>query len=144
MMNERTVRLVRWISARRLAALALVASASAVHTQPLRPVSVDDLMRVRTIMDAKIAPGGETVAYVVSTPSIEKNVQETALFVVPAAGGAPKRIAEDRQIFTPSLPAPRLRWTPDGRSVAFLGLAGVAATGLLLILLVMPETRRSE
>ena len=31
-----------------------------------------------------------------------------------------------------------------GSSVAFLGLAGVAATGLLLILLVMPETRRSE
>jgi predicted MFS family arabinose efflux permease len=29
-----------------------------------------------------------------------------------------------------------------GSSVAFLGLAGVAATGLLLILLIMPETRR--
>lgn len=29
-----------------------------------------------------------------------------------------------------------------GSSVAFLGLAGAAATGLLLILLVMPETRR--
>ena len=29
-----------------------------------------------------------------------------------------------------------------GGSVAFLGLAGVAATGLLLILLIMPETRR--
>ena len=30
-----------------------------------------------------------------------------------------------------------------GGSVAFLGLAGVAATGLLLILLIMPETRRT-
>lgn len=30
-----------------------------------------------------------------------------------------------------------------GSAVAFLGLAGVAATGLLLILLVMPETRRT-
>jgi MFS family permease len=30
-----------------------------------------------------------------------------------------------------------------GGSVAFLGLAGVAATGLLLILLIMPETRRA-
>jgi MFS family permease len=29
-----------------------------------------------------------------------------------------------------------------GGSVAFLGLAGVAATGLMLILLIMPETRR--
>ena len=30
-----------------------------------------------------------------------------------------------------------------GSSAAFLGLAGVAATGLLLILLIMPETRRT-
>jgi MFS family permease len=30
-----------------------------------------------------------------------------------------------------------------GSSVAFLGLAGVAATGLLLILLIMPETRKT-
>jgi predicted MFS family arabinose efflux permease len=30
-----------------------------------------------------------------------------------------------------------------GSSIAFLGLAGVAATGLLLILLVMPETRKA-
>ena len=30
-----------------------------------------------------------------------------------------------------------------GTNVAFMGLAGVAATGLLMILLVMPETRRS-
>jgi predicted MFS family arabinose efflux permease len=31
-----------------------------------------------------------------------------------------------------------------GGSIAFLGLAGVAAAGLVLILLVMPETRREE
>ena len=29
-----------------------------------------------------------------------------------------------------------------GNATAFIGLSGVAATGLLLILLVMPETRR--
>ena len=114
----------RLISSRRCAALAVVVLSLTVAAQPLRPVTVDDLMRVRTIVDAKIAPGGDTVAYVVSTPSVEKNVQETALFVVPAAGGTPTRLAEDRQIFTPALPAPRLRWTPDGRSVTFLGLAG--------------------
>ncbi|MES2194289.1 MAG: MFS transporter [Pseudomonadota bacterium] len=31
-----------------------------------------------------------------------------------------------------------------GTNIAFMGLAGVAATGLLMILLVMPETRRRE
>jgi dipeptidyl aminopeptidase/acylaminoacyl peptidase len=107
-----------------------------VEAQPTRGVTVDDLMRVRTIVDARISPTGDRVAYVVSTPSVEKNIQETALFVVPSAGGTAQRIAEDRQIFTPSLPAPRLRWAPDGRSITFLGLGGnrpqvfsVASTG---------------
>jgi predicted MFS family arabinose efflux permease len=30
-----------------------------------------------------------------------------------------------------------------GNATAFIGLSGVAATGLLLILFVMPETRRT-
>ena len=104
-------------------AIWMVAAAGAT-AQTLRPVTVDDLMRVRTIVDAKVSPSGDRVAYVVSTPSVEKNVQETALFVVSSEGGTPVRLAEDRQIFTPSLPAPRLRWTPDGRAITFLGLAG--------------------
>jgi dipeptidyl aminopeptidase/acylaminoacyl peptidase len=110
--------------ASRVIAAAAAVSALAVHAQPLRPVTVGDLMRVRTIVDAKIAPDGESIAYVVSTPSVEKNVHETALFVMPATGGTAIRLADERQIFTPALPAPRLRWTPDGRHVTFLALAG--------------------
>ena len=45
-------------------------------------------MRLRTIVDVKIAPDGNRVAYVVSTPSVERNATKPALFVVPAAGGA--------------------------------------------------------
>jgi dipeptidyl aminopeptidase/acylaminoacyl peptidase len=107
-----------------------------VSAQTARKVTVDDLMRLRTIVDVKISPDGERVAYVVSQPSVEKNVHETALFVIAATGGAATRIAVETQIFTPALPAPRLRWTPDSRRVSFLGLAGsrpqvhaVAGTG---------------
>jgi dipeptidyl aminopeptidase/acylaminoacyl peptidase len=105
-------------------AIPILAIAAVAPAQSRGPVTVEDLMRVRTIVDAKISPSGDRIAYVVSTPSLEKNTHETALFIVPAAGGTPLRIAEDRQIFTPSLPAPRLRWMPDGRAVSFLGLAG--------------------
>ena len=66
-------------------AIWMVAAAGAT-AQTLRPVTVDDLMRVRTIVDAKVSPSGDRVAYVVSTPSVEKNVQETALFVVSVRG----------------------------------------------------------
>lgn len=102
----------------------------------LRRVTVDDLMALRSIVDAEIAPGGDRVVYAISTPSVDRNAHDTALFVVPATGGPPVRIAEDARVFTPALPAPRLRWSPDGRTISFLGVAangpqvfGVASTG---------------
>jgi dipeptidyl aminopeptidase/acylaminoacyl peptidase len=85
-------------------------------------MTVDDLMRLRTIVDVKISPDGNRVAYVVSRPSVERNAHEPELFVVPAAGGTVTRLAADIRIFTPTLPAPRLRWTPDGTRVSFLAL----------------------
>src|SRR5262245_50714876 len=127
---------VPWASSVCACLATIVLIMPAAQAQSVRAVTVDDLMRVRTIVDAKISPSGDRIAYVVSTPSVEKNVQETALFVAPSGGGPAVRVAEDRQIFTPSLPAPRLRWAPDGRSITFLGLGGnrpqvfiVAATG---------------
>ncbi len=87
-----------------------------------RRITVDDLMRLRTIVDVKISPDGTRVAYVVSQPSVERNAHEPELFVVSASGGAATRVGADIRIFTPSLPAPRLRWTPDGTRVSVLAL----------------------
>lgn len=79
-----------------------------------RKVTIDDLMALRTINDVKIAPAGDRVAYSVSAPSVPRNAHEPALFVVSVTGGAPVRLAETYRIFAPALPAPRLRWRPDG------------------------------
>jgi dipeptidyl aminopeptidase/acylaminoacyl peptidase len=110
-------------------ALVVVASCSIAALEPPGArVTVDDLMAVRSIVDVKISPDGRRVAYAVSTPSVPKNAHETAIFVVSASGGAPTRLAPDVQVYTPALPAARLRWTPDGRSISFLGLpAGTRA-----------------
>ena len=77
-------------------------------------------MALRTINDVEISPAGDRVAYTVSTPSLERNAHEPALFVIPASGGTPKRLAEPHRIFTPALPAPRLRWLPDGHTLSML------------------------
>src|SRR5438445_4557655 len=106
----------RWIAAA-AASLALAPPAS-------RPVTVDDLMRLRAIVDVRIAPDGDRVAYVVSTPSLPKNEHEAALFVVPASGGTPARIGEAVRIFNVPTPRPLLRWSPDGSMLSVLGFGG--------------------
>jgi dipeptidyl aminopeptidase/acylaminoacyl peptidase len=97
-----------------LAGLFLLGSITTTAQSPRR-VTIDDLMSLRTINDVEISPAGDQIAYTVSTPSTASNTHETALFVIPAGGGAPKRLAENYRIFTPALPAPRIKWTPKGR-----------------------------
>ena len=99
-------------------------------------VTIDDLMALRTINDVKISPAGDRVAYTVSTPSLERNAHEPALFIINAAGGTPKRLAETQRIFTPALPAPRLRWLPDGKGISVL----VMGTGGPQVAVVNPDT----
>src|SRR6266446_4065712 len=89
-----------------------------------RPVAVDDLMKLRAIVDVRIAPDGERVAYVVSTPSLPKNEHEAALFVVPAIGGPPTQFGRTLKIFNTPTPQPRLRWSPDGVTLSLLAFAG--------------------
>ena len=121
---------------KKLLAIAAVGLASVPGWAGAAKVTVDDLMKLRSIMDVRISPTGTQVAYVVSTPSLERNAHEAAIFVVEARGGEPRRLAEKTRVFAPRVPVPRLRWAPDGESVSFLGLAGdrpqvftVAASG---------------
>ena len=102
---------------------AIVTAAVSGLAQPqLRPVTIDDLMTVRAVVDARIAPDGSRVAYVTSTPSLPKNEHEAALFVVSAIGGASSRIGPSVQIFNTPVPQPRLRWSPDSTAVAVMAL----------------------
>ena len=87
-----------------------------------RLVTVDDLMRLRSIPDVRISPDGQRVAYVVSQPSVEKNVHEATLYVVPALGGPATRMNYGTRIFSQPRPAPHLRWSPDGGSLSFVAL----------------------
>ena len=117
----------RWLRA--LIAVAIVLAGTWPATGPslrlharARPVSVDDLMALATINDVEIAPAGDRVAYTVSTPALATNTHETALFVLPIGGGTPTRLAADVRVFVPALPAPRVRWSPDGAAISFLGM----------------------
>ena len=86
-----------------------------------RPFTVDDEMAMRSLVDVAIAPDGSRVAYVVSTPVLARNEHEGALYVVPASGGTPTRLAEKLHIFNTPTPRPQLRWSPDSSAVAIMG-----------------------
>ncbi len=87
-------------------------------------VTVDDLMRLRSISDVRISPDGQRVAYVVAEASFEKDCYDAVLYVVSAAGGAPTRLTYGTRIFNQPLPTARLRWSPDGKLLSFLAFAG--------------------
>jgi dipeptidyl aminopeptidase/acylaminoacyl peptidase len=87
------------------------------------PFTLDDEMKMRAIVDVRISPDGERVAYVLSTPSVAKNEHEAALFVVPSGGGTPRRLGESVHIFAPTVPRPQLRWAPGGTAVSIVGVA---------------------
>jgi dipeptidyl aminopeptidase/acylaminoacyl peptidase len=98
-------------------------SVLALGAQDRRRVTIDDLMSLKTINDIEISPSGDRIAYVVSTPSLSSNTHEAALFLVPAGGGTSTRLASEVRMFVPALPAPRLRWSPDGTRISFLALS---------------------
>ncbi len=106
--------------------IVLVVSASTLSeaAQQKKLVSMDDVMKFASIVDVRISPQGDRVAYVVSRPNVEKNAHEPALYVVSAAGGEPRRIAESARILNTPLPSPKLRWSPDGTRLAFIALNG--------------------
>src|SRR5688572_15575058 len=108
------------------------ATVMTVSAQIPRRVTIDELMALRTINDVKISPAGDRVAYTVSTPSVERNAHEPALFVMSSSGGAAKRLAGSHRIFTPALPAPRVRWMPDGQTVSIL-VSGATGAQILTV-----------
>src|SRR5262249_41155101 len=88
-------------------------------------VTVDDLMGLRSVNDVRISADGNFIAYVVSTPSLEKAAHEAVLYRVPFGSATPLggtlRLTYRTRIFNQPIPAPWLRWSPDGSRISFIG-----------------------
>ncbi|HEY0947805.1 MAG TPA: S9 family peptidase [Opitutaceae bacterium] len=85
----------------------------AAQTPQQRPLELEDLFRLRRVSDPQLSPDGKLVVYVVTEVLKEENRTQSDLWLVPAAGGEPRRLTSspkhDRHP----------RWSPDGRWIAF-------------------------
>ena len=94
--------------------LAAVAGLTAVAAAAGRPFRFDELARVKRVGAFDVSPDGKWVVYAVGTPVVDENRTASALWLVPAEGGAPRPLTTGGK--RDSDPA----FSPDGRRVAFL------------------------
>jgi dipeptidyl aminopeptidase/acylaminoacyl peptidase len=117
--------------------LAIVAALPALAlAQAKRPMTADDLMRMKSVGGVAIAPAGDRVLYAISAwehPNANPAKGDTALgdrherrshvFVVPFVGGAARQLTfSERGESNP-------QWSPNGALISFVSARGAAATG---------------
>jgi dipeptidyl aminopeptidase/acylaminoacyl peptidase len=96
----------------RLTVVCAIGWPAAVHGQ--RPVDVSDLARVRDVSDPQVSPDGMWVAYTVSVSDTVKDEDNTDVWL--ASWDGKQQVQLTRSPAGEHAP----RWSPDGRTLAFL------------------------
>jgi len=78
-----------------------------------RAMTIDDLLAVKGVSDPQVSPDGKLVVYVVSEIDRATEKSNSDLYLVPVAGGEPKRLT------TSAGADNHPRWSPDGGTIAF-------------------------
>jgi len=101
-----------------LLALATFVIAAAVPLHAKHPIAFDDLVKIHRISDPQVSPDGRWVAYVQGDVNLEGNKTIRHIWLVPTEGG------ESRQLTRGEGSDTRPRWSPDGKSLAFMSTRG--------------------
>jgi len=121
------------VSALLFCAPGILLSAS-VRAQARRPMAPADILRIANVSDAQISPNGEWVVYSVSTIEADQSVSilwlvragERLTNVLPTSRQPEQRRnwessrIQGRPLLPPGWSGANPRWSPDGKSIAFL------------------------
>ncbi len=105
----------RWGRAATIAlfvALPLVAVAASVAKRPFR---ADDIFRMEAVGDPRVSPDGQWVAYTVTTSNRAADEVQSSIWLVSWDG------TKHVQLVKPSGSVGSPHWTPDARSITYLG-----------------------
>src|SRR5258706_7993324 len=79
-----------------------------------RAITFEDFIALKSVSDPQLSPDGKWVAYTVSIPSLQDNQNVSRVWVVEVATGKSRQVTggpgSDRQP----------RWSPDGKTLAFI------------------------
>lgn len=79
-----------------------------------RPITFDDLISMGRVSDPHISPDGKTIAYTVTYYSKEDNTSNSDIWLVSTNGGEARQLTTSKKAdFNP-------RWSPDGKTIAFI------------------------
>ena len=80
--------------------------------------SVNDLLSLKRVADPEVSPDGKWVAYTLREPNIEENKFSSHIWIVSTEGGEPRQLTNHEKGES------RAKWSPDGKSIAFLSARG--------------------
>ncbi len=91
------------------------------------PIAFADLARIERISDPQISPDGKSVVYQVTTPDLDANRNASNIWMIPTDGGPAVQMTRTGRDTAP-------RWSPDGKTIAFISSRGGSSQVYLLSL----------
>ncbi|OQX85351.1 MAG: hypothetical protein B6D63_02465 [Candidatus Latescibacteria bacterium 4484_7] len=89
-------------------------AAVAARAETKKPFTPDEIWKLNRVSDPELSPDGKWIAYVVTVTDFDANRRNSDIYIIPSTGGKPKKMTtSDKSDNSP-------RWSPDGKTIAFL------------------------